>query len=131
MGSIDAVKKRLQQFGYETKGEDEPALAFSLEKVINTVKSEIHSRKIPMSLGSVVVDMAVGGFLMMKKTFAPADLEMIDLTLAVKQIQEGDTNTVFATGESTMTDEQRLNAFINYLLTYGKSEIYHYRRLKW
>lgn len=131
MVNADAVKKRLQQFGYELKEEDGFALSFSLEKVINTVKNETHSREIPKQLEMIVVDMAVGEFLMAKKTFAPDSLEMMDLGLAVKQLQEGDTNTVFAVGEGTMTDEQRLNAFINHLLAYGKGEIYHYRRLKW
>ncbi len=131
MVNADAVKKRLQQFGYELKEEDSFALSFSLEKVIHTVKNETHSREIPKQLEMIVVDMAVGEFLMAKKTFAPDSLEMMDLGLAVKQLQEGDTNTVFAVGEGTMTDEQRLNAFINHLLVYGKGEIYHYRRLKW
>lgn len=131
MDRVDAVRKRLQQFGYEAKENDNFVLSFSLEKVLNTVKNETHNCKIPKQLECIVVDMAAGEFLMAKKTFAPDSLGMLDLGLAVKQLQEGDTNTVFAIGEGVMTDEQRLNAFINHLLTYGKSEIYHYRRLKW
>ena len=131
MDRVDAVKKRLQQFGYEVKEDDSFALSFSLEKVLNTVKNETHSIIIPKRLECIVADMAVGEFLMAKKTFAPNGLEMLDLGFAIKQLQEGDTNTVFALGEGTMTDEQRLNAFINHLVTYGKGEIYHYRRLKW
>lgn len=51
--------------------------------------------------------------------------------VAVKQIQTGDTNTVFATGEGSLTAEQRLNAFLNYLLTYGRDEFSCYRKIRW
>ena len=78
----------------------------------------------------IAVDMAVGEFLLSKKTFAPESLN-IDLSYAVKQIQAGDTNTVFATGESSLTPEQRLDNFINYLRSYGKSEFASFRRIKW
>ena len=75
--------------------------------------------------------MAAGEFLQAKKTFQPDDLESFDLDYAVKQIQTGDTNTVFAAGEGSMTPEQRLNTFINYLLNYGKSEFHSFRRIRW
>jgi len=82
-------------------------------------------------LEHIAVDMTVGEFLLAKKTFAPDDLANFDLTYAVKQIQTGDTNTVFATGDSSLTPEQRLTTFINYLLSYGRAEFSAYRRLKW
>ena len=59
------------------------------------------------------------------------DLTGFDLEYAVKQIQTGDTNTVFATGEGSMTPEQRLTSFINYLLSYGKAEFNSFRRIRW
>ena len=74
--------------------------------------------------------MAVGEFLLAKKTFAPDSLSGLDLGAAVKQIQAGDTNTVFATGEGSQTAEQRLDAFISHLLS-REEEILHYRRLAW
>lgn len=131
MIGIEDVKNRLRQFGYEARAGDEFALAFSIEKSVNAVKSEIHQTSIPKELRHVVTDMAAGEFLMGKKTFSPSDLETLDFSPAVKQIQEGDTNTVFATGEGSMTDEQRLNAFLHHLLNDGKAELYHYRRLRW
>ncbi len=131
MVGIEDVKKRLRQFGYEARAEDDPALAFSIEKSADSVKSEIHQKSVPKELRHVVIDMAAGEFLMGKKTFSPSDLEALDFGPAVKQVQEGDTNTVFAAGEGSMTDEQRLNAFINHLFNGGRTEIYHYRRLRW
>ncbi len=86
---------------------------------------------IPDGLVNIAVDMAVGEFLTAKKTFSPDSIAGLDLDMAVKQIQTGDTNTVFATGEGSSTPEQRLNSFLNYLLTYGRDQFSCYRKIRW
>lgn len=131
MFGVEAVKERLASFGYEVKAGDEFALAFCIEKVRSTIKNEINWQDVPEGLEHVAVDMAAGEFLLSKKTFAPADIAGLDLDYAVKQIQTGDTNTVFATGEGSSTPEQRLTMFINYLLSYGKGEFNSFRRIRW
>ncbi len=128
---IEKAKERLQSFGYEWKNEDEAVLAFSVQKVENTIKNDCNVSKIPNGLINIAIDMAVGEFLLVKKTFSPDDIAGLDLSTAVKQIQEGDTNVTFAAGEGSLTAEQRLENLINYLLTYGKGEFVHYRRLIW
>lgn len=99
MFGTEAVKERLKSFGYAVKADDEFALTFCVEKVRSTIKNEINWQDVPEGLEHIAVDMAVGEFLLSKKTFAPNDLESLDLEYAVKQIQTGDTNTVFATGD--------------------------------
>lgn len=131
MFNSDAVKARLTALGYEVKTDDEFALAFCIEKVRSTIKNEVNWQDVPKGLEHIAVDMAIGEFLLSKKTFAPDSLTGFDLDYAVKQIQIGDTNTVFAVGEGTQTPEQRLTAFINYLLSYGKAEFSSFRRLRW
>lgn len=132
MFDVDAVKERLKSFGYEVKvDDDEFALTFCVEKVRSTIKNETNQKNIPEGLEHLAVDMVTGEFLLSKKTFAPTDLATLDLDYAVKQIQTGDTNTVFATGDASLTPEQRLTAFINYLLSYGKAEFSAFRRIKW
>lgn len=131
MFDTESVKDKLKCFGYEVKADDEFALTFCVEKVRNTIKNEINWQNVPEGLEHIATDMAAGEFLLSKKTFAPEELEGIDFEYAVKQIQTGDTNTVFVTGEGSLTPEQRLNAFINYLLSYGKTEFNSYRRLRW
>lgn len=131
MFDTESVKDRLKCFGYEVKADDEFALTFCVEKVRNTIKNEINCENVPEGLEHIANDMAAGEFLLSKKTFAPEELEGFDFEYAVKQIQTGDTNTVFVTGEGSLTPEQRLNAFINYLLSYGKTEFNSYRRLRW
>ena len=84
---------------------------------------------IPEGLESVAVYMAVGEYLNMKKTVG--QLTGFDLDAAIKQIQEGDTNTVFAIGEGSLTPEQRLNGLIDYLINGRSDELYRYRKLVW
>lgn len=128
---LERVKERLESFGYVLKDGDEAILAFSIQKVENTIKNGCNVPSIPDGLMNIAIDMAVGEFLLSKKTFVPDGLEGFDLDYAVKQIQTGDTNTVFATGEGCLTPEQRLDSFISYLLSYGKAEFNSFRRIRW
>ncbi len=128
---VDKAVKRLKSFGYEVKDEDGTLLGFAVEKVTNTVKNECNVTKVPAGLVNIAVDMAVGEFLSSKKAFSPSDIAGLDLDFAVKQIQAGDTNTVFATGEGSLTPEQRLDGFINRLLNCGRSEFACYRKIRW
>ena len=128
---LEKVKERLQSFGYTLKDGDEVILNFSIQKVENTIKNDCNVSSIPDGLVNIAVDMAIGEFLTAKKTFSPNDIAGLDLDFAVKQIQTGDTNTVFATGERSLTPEQRLNAFVSYLLTYGRDEFSCYRKIRW
>ncbi len=128
---LGQVKQRLQSFGYEMKDGDEALLSFSVQKAEGTVKNDCNVPSVPDGLLNIAIDMAVGEFLTAKKTFAPEDIAGIDLGPAVKQIQKGDTNTVFAVGEGSQTPEQRLDSFIDHLLAHGKSEFSRYRRFVW
>lgn len=131
MFGVKQVTERLEGLGYEVKKQDEQALAYCVKKTRSTIKNKIHGTDIPVGLEHVAADMAVGEFLKAKKTFAPEDIAGLDLSCAIKQIQEGDTNIVFSTGEGSLTAEQRLDWLINYLMTYGLDELVHYRRLVW
>ena len=128
---LERTKERLSSFGYALKDGDEAILAFSIQKAESTIKNDVNVPAIPEGLMCVAVDMAIGEFLLAKKTFAPDDLTGFDLGPAIEQLQEGDTNTVFVTGEGTMTPEQRLTALISHLLTYGRDEFACYRRIRW
>lgn len=128
---LDMVKERLKSFGCVLNAGDEALITFSVQKVENTIKNDCNVLSVPEGLINVAVDMAAGEFLMAKKTFSPDDIAGLNLDFAVKQIQAGDTNTVFATGEASMTPEQRLNNLITYLLTHGRDEFSNYRKLRW
>ncbi len=128
---LDMVRERLESFGYVLNAGDEALITFSIQKVENTIKNDCNVLSVPDGLINIAVDMAAGEFLMAKKTFSSGDIAGLNLDYAVKQIQAGDTNTVFATGEASMTPEQRLSHLITHLLTHGRDEFSSYRKLRW
>ena len=107
----------------------DPLLDILLHNVQQRILNKTNQSVIPEGLESVAVYMAVGEYLNMKK--AMGQLTGFDLEAAVKQIQEGDTNTVFAFGEGSLTPEQRLNGLIDYLINGRSDELYRFRKLVW
>lgn len=123
---IDLVLNRLKSLSYEVIEGDEFLIAFTIQKVENTIKNECNITKIPDGLVYVAVDMICGEILMMKKqTNSLGDNFSIDS--ALKSVKLGDT-TIQIDGES---DEAKLNALINHLMNYGMSELICYRKIKW
>ena len=112
-----------------TGAADDPLLDMVISNVQWRIKNLTNLQEIPDGLESMAVSMAVGEYLNMKK--ATGSLEGFDLEAAVKQIQEGDTNTVFAVGDGNSTPEQRLDSLINFLTNGRMDEIYRYRKLVW
>ena len=107
----------------------DPLLDILLQNVQQRILNKTNQSVIPEGVESVAVYMAVGEYLNMKKTVG--QLTGFDLDAAIKQIQEGDTNTVFAIGEGSLTPEQRLNGLIDYLINGRSDELYRFRKLVW
>lgn len=128
---LDKTVKRLEGFGYKLRVGDKAVLKFAVEKVTNTIKNECNVLTVPDGLINIAVDMAAGEFLGTKKAFSPADIAELNLEIAVKQIQVGDTSTVFAVGEGSLTPEQRFDLFVEHLLNYGRGELACYRKIRW
>ena len=108
---------------------DDPLLDMVLTNVQWRIKNLSNLSEIPEGLESLAVSMAVGEYLNMKKV--SGQLEGFDLEAAIKQIQEGDTNTVFAIGDGNLTPEQRLNSLIDYLANGRSRELYRFRKFVW
>lgn len=108
---------------------DDPLLDMVLNNVQWRIKNLSNLSEIPEGLESLAVSMAVGEYLNMKK--CSGQLEGFDLDAAIKQIQEGDTNTVFAIGDGNLTPEQRLNSLIDYLTNGRSRELYRFRKFVW
>lgn len=112
-----------------TGAADDPLLDIVISNVQYRVQNETNRADLPDGLKSVAVYMAVGEYLNMKKV--SGQLDEFDLDAAIKQIQEGDTNTVFAIGDGSSTPEQRLDALISYLINGRTREFYRFRRFVW
>ena len=128
---FEKARERLLSFGYDFKDGDLSALGFAVQKAESTIGNECNLSKVPEGLFCIAVDMAVGEFLLAKKTFAPDDISGLDLDTAVKSLQVGDTSTSFAVGEGSQTAEQRLDCLINRLLNSGREQFSCYRRIRW
>lgn len=124
----DQVISMLTALGV-TGAATDPLLDILLQNVQQRILNKTNQSMIPEGLESVAVYMAVGEYLNMKKTVG--QLTGFDLDAAIKQIQEGDTNTVFAIGEGSLTPEQRLNGLIDYLINGRSDELYRFRKLVW
>ena len=118
----------LNAFGV-TVADADPLLDFIISAVTERIKNETNQPAIPEGLNRLAMEMVAGQYLSLKK--GAGQLEGFDLEAAVKQIQEGDTNTVFATGEGSLTPEQRLELLIARLTRDRSREFIRYRRLVW
>lgn len=107
----------------------DPSLDFVIANVQWRIKNLTNRTAVPDGLENMLVQMAVGEYLKMKKDMG--QLEDFDLNAAIKQIQEGDTNITFAIGDGSQTPEQRLNSLIDFLINGRIGEIYRYRRIVW
>ena len=118
----------LAAFGVPQAAED-PLLEVALQRVRDRLRNETNRDQIPEELIGMGARMTAGEYLRMKKVCGT--LEGFDLEAAVKQIQEGDTNTVFAIGDGSATPEQRLDSLIECLIEDKNQELYRYRRIAW
>jgi len=126
--SLLSVIERLESFGYTIKETDNYIIAFSAQKVENTIKNECNVTVIPDGLINIAIDMICGEVLFTKKQ--TGQLEGFSLETSLKSVQAGDTTVSFAV-EGSMTPEQRLNNLISYLLSNGRGEFVCYRKIKW
>lgn len=126
---LEDVTKRLASFGYIVTQADTWVLGFIIQKVENHIKNNCNIIAIPAGLYQIAVDMAVGEFLLNKKSIG--QLTGFNVESAIKQIQEGDTSVTFAIGDGDSTPEKRLDILISHLLNNGKDDFASYRCIKW
>lgn len=126
----DDVVALLDAVGVTGAGDD-PLIPYMINSVTERVKNETNQSKIPKGLRWLCVELVVGEYLAFKKNAGQLDIDGLDLEAAIKQIQEGDTNTVFAIGEGSQTPEQRLDTLISHLTRDRTREFIRYRRLVW
>lgn len=129
--TVENVQSRLEQFGYNVQSTDTAAIKFCLDNAVSQIEAAIAQSEIPEQMECAAIDMAVGLFLQQKKMWDTASLaDLIDLDGAVASITEGDASVSFNTSGS-MTDEQKLDAFISYLLNEAPSMYASFRKLRW
>ena len=128
-GYFDAVKARLNSLGIHVDNSAAILINMCIERAEGTIKHTCNLSAVPAGLETVLVDMAVGEFLLTQKTFGKLNGIDIDAA-AVKQIQMGDTNVSYST-DSIKSPEQRLDALISHFTRDRKKELLKYRRMVW
>lgn len=130
---LEDVKKRLKSIGVnvssEPNSQDEILLNFCIVKVTNHVNNQTNLSEIPQGLHEIAVDMVVGEFLYNKKSMGALSIDTLDFELIAKQVQDGDTNVIFAT-DANSTPEAQFNAFVAYLM-HNETDFVRYRVMLW
>ena len=128
----EGVVMRLKFFKYDVPESEKSIIDYVILKVLSSVNNKTNqcytADDIPYGLYSIVVDKVVGEFLMFKKNMG--DIPELDLSPVEKQIQVGDTNTVYAV-ETVSSPEKRYDTLINFLIFARDDELIRYRRLTW
>ncbi|KOP78654.1 hypothetical protein AMS59_12600 [Lysinibacillus sp. FJAT-14745] len=108
---------------------DDMLLKFAIDKVTNHINNQTNLYTVPQGLHEIAVDMVVGEFLLTKKSMGLLDVETLNFEVVAKQVQDGDTNVVFAV-EANNTPEAQFNAFVVYL-QHNEVDFVRYRVLTW
>ena len=125
------IINRLDSLSYTVKERDNWLIGFIIDKVTNTIKNKTNTKEIPAGLRQIAIDMACGEFLKSKKASGDLDGFNIDIDAVMLSKQsQGDTSVSFAV-DKTQSAEERLDALIEHLLNYGKSELMRFRRFIW
>ena len=105
-------------------------LGFCTQKVDWDIKNSCNVPKVPEGLYKVAAGMILAEYLSGLMTQGVINGKAVfNFEGAVKQLQEGDTNIVFAV-DSSMSGEGKLNSFIEQLRS-NRNQFITYRRLKW
>lgn len=130
---LEDVKTRLKSLGVpissEPNNQDEILLNFSIIKVTNHINNQTNLSEIPQGLHEIAVDMVVGEFLYAKKSMGALSIDTLDFELIAKQVQDGDTNVIFAI-DANSTPEAQFNSFIAYLM-HNETDFARYRVMLW
>lgn len=130
---LEKVRERLVSLGiaisYEPTSTDGYILSFAVKKTTDHIKNQTNLDAIPQGLEHVAIDMTVGEFLFTKKSMGLLEVSSLNFEAVAKQVQDGDTNVVFAV-EANGTPEAQFNKFITYL-QHNEVDFVRYRVLLW
>ena len=123
-----SVLERLDSFGYEVSESDAFAIAFSVQKVEQSIKNICNIDDIPDGLMCHAVDMVCGEFLSVKHKTGQLTVGTLNLDGALSSVTVGDTAVSFNDGTS---DDNKFAALITALANSGRGELVCYRKIKW
>lgn len=120
----------LRTLGFSVRERDWALLDWALEQAECFVKYEVNADVCLNEICSPLLNLAAGRFLKAKKAADPDFFVGFEMKPNVKRIELGDTNTEFSI-DGCLTNEQRIDVLIKYLLKSGERQLMRYRRLRW
>ena len=124
----ELVLKRLDSFGYAATEEDAFRVAFSVQKVENSIKNDCNISDIPESLVNVAVNMVCGEFLNVQYRTGRLTLDNLDLDGAIASVSAGDTSVSF---DNNTSDESKFITLLEIMQNNGRGEFVCYRKIRW
>ncbi|WP_341320319.1 hypothetical protein NSQ62_11690 [Solibacillus sp. FSL H8-0523] len=130
---LEAVKERLEALGIPIvsapTSTDGYLVNFAVNKTIDHINNQTNLNAVPSGLTHVAIDMAVGEFLLTKKSMGLLNIESLNFDAVEKRVKDGDTDVEFAV-DAKSTPEAKFNAFITYL-QHNEVDFVRYRVLTW
>ena len=125
---IERIIERLGQFGIEVKISDRRLIIAEYENALSFIRSSCNIDEIPNDLENVIIERTCGNFLFVLKNFR--GLDGADYEAFVKEIAEGDVKVVFDE-DSVLSEEQKIDKVIDFLMGYGEEIILSKRCICW
>lgn len=122
---IDKAVERLEAYGYEVTEADKVILAMIVGSTTAHINATTNLDEIPEGLTEQTLDAIVAQFLRAKKLTSP---ESFNFEKMVKSISEGDTSVTY---DGEKSAEERLDEWIDSMLTRLDDDIFKYRVLTW
>lgn len=122
---IDKAVERLTAYGYTVTDADKVILGMIEGSTTAHIKNATNLDEIPDGLTEQVIDAIVAHFLRAKKLTSPESLNFEKL---IKSISEGDTSVTY---DGEKSSEERLDEWIEYMLTRLDDDLFKYRVLSW
>ena len=126
----NTILEQLKTYGYTTpEGADDTALiTFIIAEVKQYIKHYCNVCEVPECLEYVIIDMACGKFLQLKKN--TGQLTQIQLGGVLKAVRDGDTQVEYNVSYQVEPEAQFIT-FIDKLINGHESELIRHRRLCW
>jgi hypothetical protein len=122
----EKLRKRLEELGVVLPVEDERLIKSLCKGAKRRLLAETGQYELPGALKPVMIDMAVGEYLLFRKSIGR--LEGFDQEYAIRQMSQGDTSITYAMASEAQSP---VDVLIERLSTPPAALITEWRRLRW
>lgn len=124
----ESILKRLDSFGCDVTLDDTFCIAFSIQKVENSIKNDCNVVDVPEGLETSTIDMVCGEVLDVLYRTGKLNLSSLDLDGAIASVSAGDTSVSF---DNSTSDDGKFTTLVQLLKNCGRGEFACYRNIKW